>query len=287
MNKQTMSFRRRLWNRAIPALVWGAGLLAGALALGVLGIVLVRGLPQLSWSLLSSVPSVARGIDGILPYLLNTLYIILLSLLLVLPLGVGAAVYLTEYAGNRRLIGWIEFTTETLAGIPSIIYGLVGMLIFSNALGFQSSLLSGSLTLTIMTLPTIIRTTQESLKTVPASYREGAVGLGATKWHVVRTIVLPCSVDGIVTGCILAVGRIVGESAALLFTAGCGKALLSNLFTAYTRSGATLSVALYMYAFEEGNFHVAWAIAAVLLVLVLLINLLAKAAQKKLKRKDG
>jgi phosphate transport system permease protein len=287
MNKQTMSFRRRLWNRAIPALVWGAGLLAGALALGVLGLVLVRGLPQLSWSLLSSVPSVTRGIDGILPYLLNTLYIILLSLLLVLPLGVGAAVYLTEYAGNRRLIGWIEFTTETLAGIPSIIYGLVGMLIFSNALGFQSSLLSGSLTLTIMTLPTIIRTTQESLKTVPASYREGAVGLGATKWHVVRTIVLPCSVDGIVTGCILAVGRIVGESAALLFTAGCGKALLSNLFTAYTRSGATLSVALYMYAFEEGNFHVAWAIAAVLLVLVLLINLLAKAAQKKLKRKDG
>ena len=287
MNNQTMSFRRRLWNRAIPALVWGAGLLAGALALGVLGLVLVRGLPQLSWSLLSSVPSVTRGIDGILPYLLNTLYIILLSLLLVLPLGVGAAVYLTEYAGNRRLIGWIEFTTETLAGIPSIIYGLVGMLIFSNALGFQSSLLSGSLTLTIMTLPTIIRTTQESLKTVPASYREGAVGLGATKWHVVRTIVLPCSVDGIVTGCILAIGRIVGESAALLFTAGCGKALLSNLFTAYTRSGATLSVALYMYAFEEGNFHVAWAIAAVLLVLVLLINLLAKAAQKKLKRKDG
>ncbi len=285
--KSKMSLRRRIWNRAIPALVWLAALISAAIAAGILLLVLVRGLPQISWSLLTSVPSVIKKIDGILPYILNTLYIIFLALLIVLPLGVGAAVYLNEYASNRRVISIIEFTTETLAGIPSIIYGLVGMLVFCNALGLQSSLAAGALTLTIMTLPTIIRTTQETLKTVPQSYREGAIGLGARKWHIVRTIVLPCSVDGIVTGCILAVGRIVGESAALLFTAGCGKVLLTNFFTAYSRSGATLSVALYMYAFEEGNFSVAWAIAAVLLILVLCINLLAKLAQKKLKRKDG
>ncbi|MCI2047868.1 MAG: phosphate ABC transporter permease PstA [Faecalibacterium sp.] len=285
--KSKMFWRRRLWNRIVPALVWLAALLSVGIASGILLLVLVRGVPQISWSLLTSVPSVIQKIDGILPYILNTLYIIFLALLIVLPLGVGAAVYLNEYAANKRVIAVIEFTTETLAGIPSILYGLVGMLVFCNALGLQSSLLSGALTLTIMTLPTIIRTTQEALKTVPQSYREGAIGLGARKWHIVRTIVLPCSVDGIVTGCILAIGRIVGESAALLFTAGCGKVLLKNILTAYSRSGATLSVALYMYAFEEGNFPVAWAIAAVLLILVLCINLLAKLAQKKLKRKEG
>jgi phosphate transport system permease protein len=287
MKNRHMPMRRRVWNAVIPALVWMAAFAAAALAVGILGIVLVRGLPRVSWSLLTSVPSMIKKIDGILPYILNTLYIIVLALLIVLPLGVGAAVYLTEYASNRRVISAIEFTAETLAGIPSVLYGLVGMLVFCNRLGLQSSLLSGSLTLAVMTLPTILRTTQEALKTVPQSYRDGAFGLGATKWHVVRTIVLPCSVDGIVTGCILAVGRIVGESAALLFTAGCGKVLLTNVWQAYSRSGATLSVALYMYAFEEGKFDVAWAISAVLLVLVLCINLLAKSAQKKLKRKDG
>lgn len=287
MNKHNgMSASRRIWNLVIPALIWIAAAFAVALTLGIIIMVLVRGLPNLSWSLLTSTPSVIRGIDGILPYIVNTLYIIFLSLVIVLPLGVGAAVYLTEYATNKKLIRVIEFTTETLAGIPSIIYGLVGMLVFCNALKFQSSLLSGSLTLAVMTLPTVIRTTQESLKTVPQSYREGAIGLGATKWHIVRTIVLPCSVDGIVTGCILAVGRIVGESAALLFTAGAGDKLLTNIFTAYSRSGASLSVALYIMAYERGNFDVAWAIGAVLLILVLCINLLAKLAQKKLKRKD-
>lgn len=255
------------------------------LLVGIIGYVLLRGLPQLSLSFLTSIPSVTKDIVGILPFIVNTLYIILLAILIVLPLGVGAAVYLTEYATNKKLISMIEFTTETLSGIPSIIYGLVGMLLFCQFLGFQSSLLSGALTLVIMTLPTIIRTTQESLKTVPQSYREGALGLGATKWHIVRTIVLPCSLDGIVTGCILAVGRIVGESAALLFTAGAGKKLLTSLFTAYSRSGATLSVALYMYAFEEGKFDVAYGIAAVLMILVLLINFAAKLAQKNLKGK--
>ena len=275
---------RKTKDTILQGCVYLCAALTVLLLVGIIGYVLVRGLPQLSISFLTSVPSVTRDIIGILPFLVNTLYIILLAILIVLPLGVGAAVYLTEYATNKKLISIIEFTTETLAGIPSIIYGLVGMLLFCQFCGFQSSLLSGALTLVIMTLPTIIRTTQESLKTVPQSYREGALGLGATKWHIVRTIVLPCSLDGIVTGCILAVGRIVGESAALLFTAGAGKVLLTNLFTAYTRSGATLSVALYMYAFEEGKFDVAYGIAAVLMILVLLINFAAKKAQKTLKQ---
>ena len=224
--------------------------------------------------------------DGILPAILNTLYVIVLTLLIVLPLGVGAAVYLTEYASNRRLIEIIEFTNETLAGIPSIIYGLVGMLVFSQALGFQTCLLSGSLTLVVMNLPTIIRTTQESLKTVPQGYREGAMGLGAGKWHIIRTIVLPCSIDGVVTGCILAVGRIVGESAALLFTAGAAEVIAKSVFKAYTSNGATLSVLLYLRAFEDGDFTSAWGIGAVLLVLVLLINLAARLAKTKLKQKQ-
>lgn len=276
---------RIVWDAVRKVLVYAAAGLTMLLLIGIIGYVLYKGLPQLSWQLITSVPSVTKKIDGILPYILNTVYVIVLSLLIVLPLGVGAAVYLTEYAQNRKLIRTIEFTTETLAGIPSIIYGLVGMLVFCQKLGFQSSLLAGSCTLVIMTLPTIIRTTQESLKTVPESYREGALGLGATKWHMVRTIVLPSSVDGIVTGCILAVGRIVGESAALLFTAGFGKIVADNIIAAYSRSGATLSVALYMLAFEEGNFDVAWAIAALLLCLVLVINLAARTVRAKAAKK--
>ena len=276
---------RLVWDAVRKVLVYAAAGLTMLLLIGIIGYVLYKGLPQLSWQLITSVPSVTKKIDGILPYILNTVYVIVLSLLIVLPLGVGAAVYLTEYAQNRKLIRTIEFTTETLAGIPSIIYGLVGMLVFCQKLGFQSSLLAGSCTLVIMTLPTIIRTTQESLKTVPESYREGALVLGATKWHMVRTIVLPSSVDGIVTGCILAVGRIVGESAALLFTAGFGKIVADNIIAAYSRSGATRSVALYMLAFEEGNFDVAWAIAALLLCLVLVINLAARAVRAKAAKK--
>ena len=197
----------------------------------------------------------------------------------------GAAVYLTEYAKNRRLVSAIEFATETLTGIPSIIFGLVGMLFFCNFLSLGKSLLAGSLTLVIVTLPTIIRTTQESLKTVPQSYREGALGLGSGKWHMIRTIVLPSSVDGIVTGCILAVGRIVGESAALLFTAGMGMTL-NNFFTAdgfLHSSGASLTVALYVYAKERAEFDVAFGIAAILMLLTLLINLSAKLVGRKLR----
>ena len=196
------SASRRTWNRVMNALVWASAVLVIVLVAGILGMVLVRGIPHISWKFLTTTASVLKGTDGILPAILNTLYVILLTLLIVLPLGVGAAVYLTEYAQNRKVISVIEFTNETLAGIPSIIYGLVGMLVFAQTLGFQTCLLSGSLTLVIMNLPTIIRTTQESLKTVPQGYREGALGLGAGKWHIIRTIVLPCSIDGIVTGCI-------------------------------------------------------------------------------------
>ena len=277
---------RKAWNRFFTAAVWAAAALVIALVAGIIGMVLVRGVPHLSVEFLTTTASVLKGTDGILPAILNTLYVILLTLLIVLPLGVGAAVYLTEYAANRRLIEIIEFTNETLAGIPSILYGLVGMLVFAQTLGFKTCLLSGSLTLVIMNLPTIIRTTQESLKTVPQGYREGALGLGAGKWHIIRTIVLPCSIDGIVTGCILAVGRIVGESAALLFTAGAAEVIAQNVVKAYTSNGATLSVLLYLRAFEDGDFDSAWGIGAVLLVLVLVINLAARLAKTKLKQKQ-
>ena len=286
MNNAEFSPSRRAWNRFFTAAVWVAAALVIVLVAGIIAMVLARGIPHISVEFLTTTASVLKGTDGILPAILNTLYVILLTLLIVLPLGVGAAVYLTEYATNRRLIEMIEFTNETLAGIPSIIYGLVGMLVFAQTLGFKTCLLSGSLTLVIMNLPTIIRTTQESLKTVPQGYREGALGLGAGKWHIIRTIVLPCSVDGIVTGCILAVGRIVGESAALLFTAGAAEVIAQNVVKAYTSNGATLSVLLYLRAFEDGDFDSAWAIGAVLLVLVLAINLAARLAKTKLKQKQ-
>ena len=280
---------RRAWNRVMTALVWAVALLVMALVAGIIGMVLVRGVPHISWNFLTTTASVLKGTDGILPAILNTLYVILLTLLIVLPLGVGAAVYLTEYASNRRLIEVIEFTNETLAGIPSIIYGLVGMLVFAQTLGFQTCLLSGSLTLVIMNLPTIIRTTQESLKTVPQGYREGALGLGAGKWHIIRTIVLPCSIDGIVTGCILAVGRIVGESAVLLYVGGMGNAM-NDFFASPDKflhsSGATLTVQLYVFAKERAMMDPAFAVAVVLLVLTLAINLAAKAAGKKLRQKQ-
>ena len=277
--------RRRVYDGVMKGLVLlGAGLTI-ALLVALIGYILVRGLPHVTWQLLSASPSMMKGNIGILPNILNTLYLILFTLLISLPLGVGAAVYLTEYAKNRRFAEMVEFATETLAGIPSILYGLVGMLFFCQMLGFKTSLLSGGCTLVVMILPTIIRTTQESLKTVPQSYREGALGLGASKWHMIRTIVLPSSLDGIVTGCILSVGRIVGESAALLFTAGVGTVVASNIFAAFTRSGGSLSVALYMYVSERGEFDVGFAIAAILMVLVLCVNGAAKLAKNKLSAK--
>ena len=246
--------------------------LTAALVLFLMGYVLINGIPNITWKLISTKPSYLTERIGILPDILNTVYIVLATLIIVLPLGVGAAIYLTEYAKNKKLVAMIEYAAETLSGIPSIIYGLVGMLLFSN--NFGTSLLSGALTLVIMNLPTVMRTTQESLKTVPQSYREGAFGLGAGKWRVIRTVVLPGCVDGVITGCILSVGRILGESAALLFTAGFAHAL-NGIFTGLTSPGATLTVALYVYAKEEGEFGVAFAIAAILMILTLLINLSA------------
>ena len=277
--------KRSIYIWAMRVLMWLAAGITAALTLFLLGYVLIQGLPNISWELLSSKPSYLRGTVGILPDILNTLYIILTTLLFVLPLGVGAAIYLTEYATNKKLVGMIEYAAETLSGIPSIIYGLFGSLFFCLFLDLDKSLLAGALTLVIMNLPTIMRTTQESLKTVPQSYREGAFGLGAGKWRVIRTVVLPNCVEGVITGCILSVGRIVGESAALLFTAGFAHAL-NGFFEGLFSSGATLTVALYVYATEDGNFEVAFAIAAILMILTLLINLSAMLIGKYFERKS-
>ena len=277
--------KRNACIRTVRILMWLAAGITAALTLFLLCYVLVKGLPNITWELLSTKPSYLRGTVGILPDILNTLYVILTTLLFVLPLGVGAAIYLTEYATNKRLVTMIEYAAETLSGIPSIIYGLFGALFFCQFMDLDKSLLAGSLTLVIMNLPTVMRTTQESLKTVPQSYREGAFSLGAGKWRVIRTVVLPNCVEGVITGCILSVGRIVGESAALLFTAGFAHAL-NGFFAALSSSGATLTVALYVYATEDGNFEVAFAIAAILMILTLLINLSAMLIGKYFERKS-
>ncbi len=257
-----------------------------ALVLFLLVYIFAKGVPNISWELLSTKRSYLTGKIGILPDILNTVYIIVATLVFVLPLGVGSAVYLSEYAKNKRLVAVIEYAAETLSGIPSIIYGLVGMLFFCEFLDMQTSLLAGALTLVIMNLPTVMRTTQESLKTVPQSYREGAFGLGAGKWRVIRTVVLPGCIDGVITGCILSVGRILGESAALLFTAGTAHAL-NGFFAGLRSSGSTLTVSLYMYVKEEGEFGVGFAIAAILMVLTLLVNLLAAFVGHRFKRRQN
>ena len=267
-----MNTKRKLYIVLMRGAMLVCTALTVALVMFLMGYVIANGLPNISWELLSTKPSYLTERIGVLPDILNTLYIVFATLILVLPLGVGAAIYLTEYAKNKKLVSMIEYAAETLSGIPSIIYGLVGMLLFSN--NFGTSLLAGALTLVIMNLPTVMRTTQESLKTVPQSYREGAFGLGAGKWRVIRTVVLPGCVDGVITGCILSVGRILGESAALLFTAGFAHAL-NGIAEGLTSPGATLTVALYVYAKEEGEFGVAFAIAAILMILTLIINLSA------------
>ena len=279
-----LSGKRRAYDRVLRFLLWFCALLTCALLVFIIGYIFVKGLPHISWSFLTTEPSFIKGTIGILPNILNTVYIVVVTLLIILPLGVGAAIYLTEYATNRKLVTAIEFATETLTGIPSIIFGLVGMLFFCQFLGLQASLLAGSLTLVIVTIPTIIRTTQESLKTVPQSYREAALGLGAGKWHMIRTVVLPSSIDGIVTGCILSIGRIVGESAALLYTAGSAGILSRSLLQALESSGGSLTVALYMYSMERGEIEVGFAIASILMILTLVINLSAKFLGAKLKK---
>ena len=280
---QKLSPRRRLYDKGLRALLWLCAGVTCALLVFLIGYIFYRGLGNITWELLTTQTSYIKDTIGILPNILNTLYIIMVDMVIVLPLGVGAAIYLTEYASNRKVVALIEFATETLTGIPSIIFGLVGMLFFVQKMGLAPGILAGGLTLVIMILPTIVRTTQESLKTVPQAYREGALGLGAGKWHMVRTVVLPGAVDGIVTGCILAVGRIVGESAALLFTAGFGL-VLNGFVKSLQSSSATLTVALYVYANERGETGVACAIAATLMMLTFLISLAANYAGKKLKK---
>ena len=285
---QPLSGRRRAYDRVLRFLLYFCATLTCALLIFIIGYIFVRGLPHVTWEFLSTEQSYINDTIGILPNIANTIYIVVVTLIIILPLGVGAAVYLTEYAKNQKLVAAIEFATETLTGIPSIIFGLVGMLFFCELLGLQASLLAGSLTLVIATIPTIIRTTQESLKTVPQSYREASLGLGAGKWHMIRTVVLPSSIDGIVTGCILAIGRIVGESAALLFTAGMGMSM-NDFFGSVSNfmhsSGSSLTVALYVYARERAEFDVAFAIAAILMLLTLIINLAASLVGRKLKKK--
>lgn len=286
MDNKSTKIKRSAYCAVLKGLAALCAVLTGALVAFLIIYVLVRGLPNITWEFLSTKPSYLNGTVGILPDILNTLYIVLGTLVWVLPLGVGAAIYLTEYAQNRRIVAVIEYAAETLSGIPSIIYGLVGMLFFCNFMGFRTSLQAGAMTLVIMNLPTVMRTTQESLKTVPQSYREGALALGAGKWRMVRTVVLPNAVDGIVTGCILAVGRIVGESAALLYTAGFGL-VLNDFVTALHSSSATLTVALYVYANDRGRTDVAFSIASVLMLLTLVINLTAALAGRKLKKNGG
>ena len=275
---------RKLYIHTVRFAMRLAAAITSGLTLFIAGYVLLKGIPNITWKFLSTKPSYLSGNIGILPDILNTVYIVIATLVVVIPLGVGAAVYLTEYASNKRLVGMIEYAAEALSGIPSIIYGLVGMLMFSNNIG--TSLMAGALTLVIMNLPTILRNTQESLKTVPQSYREGAFGLGAGKWRVVRTVVLPGCVDGVITGCILSVGRILGESAALLFTAGFAHAL-NGFMEGLSSAGATLTVALYVYAKEQGEFGVAFGIAAILLVLSFAINLAAGAVSKYCHKKKA
>ena len=284
MLTKSISKKRRLYIGTMKALMIASAVLTCLLVIFLIFYVLRKGIPNISFKLLSTSPSYLTESIGILPDILNTLYLVFATLLIVLPLGVGAAIYLTEYASNKKIVGAIEYAAETLSGIPSIIYGLVGMLFFCQFLNMKTSLLAGSLTLVIMNLPTVMRTTQESLKTVPASYREGAFGLGAGKWRVIRTVVLPGCVDGVITGCILSVGRILGESAALLFTAGFAHAL-NGIVSGLLSSGASLTVALYVYAKEQGEFGVAFAIAAILMILTLIINFSATMVGKYFEKR--
>ena len=275
MQKQSISFKRKTYITVMRMLMGVSTGITCALVIFLIGYVLCKGLPEVSWELLTTKPSYLSEHIGILPDILNTVYIVAATLVFVLPLGVGAAIYLTEYAKNKKLVDMIEYAAETLSGIPSIIYGLVGMLFFCQFFGMKTSLLAGAFTLVIMNLPTVMRTTQESLKTVPASFREGAFGLGAGKWRVIYTVVLPGCIDGVITGCILSVGRILGESAALLFTAGFAHAL-NGIFEGLGSAGATLTVALYVYAKENGEFGIAFGIAAILMLLTVFINLSAE-----------
>ena len=258
----------RMSDTVLTGLIYLCAGVSMMILIGIMGYVFVRGIPNISWSFLTTVTSTRKGTFGILGNIVNTLYIVVLTLLIATPIGVGAAIYLNEYARPGKLVRAIEFTTETLSGIPSIIFGLFGMVFFGTALKLKYSILTGALTLTLMILPIITRTTQEALKTVPDSYRTGALGIGATKWYMIRTILLPSAMPGILTGVILAIGRIVGESAALLFTAGSGYYLPKDWFSKIFESGGTLTIQLYLFM-QKAKYNEAFGVAVVLLVIVL------------------
>src|SRR5574344_529915 len=282
----SLTSARRIANGVLKGAMYLASAVTILILVLIIGYISVRGIPFVTGRLLTSQTSYIKDTIGILPNILNTVYMIILTMLVALPISVGAAIYLTEYAGNKTVVAIIEFATETLTGIPSIIYGLVGMLVFTQLFGLKQGVLAGSLTLVMMIMPTIVRTTQESLKTVPDSFREGARAMGAGRWHAIRTVVLPNAIDGIVTGSILAIGRMVGESAALLFTAGFGL-VLHDFVSSLNSSSATLTVALYVYAGERGETDVALAIALILMVLTFVINLSAKIAARSMKKRRG
>lgn len=267
--------RTRIGDNILKVLIYLAAGVAIALLVGIMGYVFVRGLPQVSWQLLSTVQSSLKGTFGILGNIINTIYIIVITLIIAAPIGIGSAIYLNEYAKPGKLVRTIEFTTEILSGIPSIIFGLFGMVFFGMTLKLGYSVLTGSFTLTLMVLSLITRNTQEALKTVPDSYRSGALGIGATKWYMIWTILLPSAAPGILTGVILSIGRIVGESAALLFTAGSGFQLPKNLFGKLFESSGTLTIQLYL-SMQKAKYDQAFGIAVVLLIIVLGINLLTR-----------
>ena len=277
--------RKRPLEAFLMGAIYGAASISVLLVVGIIGYVFVKGFRILSWNFLTTVTSTLKKTVGIAGNMVNTLYIILLTLLIATPIGVGAAVYLNEYARPGKLVRLMEFATETLAGIPSVLFGLFGMVFFGETLGLGYSLLTGALTLALMVLPLIVRNTQEALRTVPDSYRSGALGMGASKWYMIRTILLPSAMTGILTGVILAVGRIVGESAALLFTAGSGRLLpkmgggilqnMENLGGKIFESGGTLTIELYLQM-QKGRYDVAFGVGCVLIVIVLCLNLFLK-----------
>ena len=274
---------RKIKDFGIRLVIYVCSAFSVLLLLLIIVYVMIKGVSAVSWSFLTSVTSVLKGTVGIAGNIVNTLIIIVITMLIATPVGVGSAIYLNEYAKPGKIVTIIEYATETLSGIPSIIFGLFGMMFFGERLGLGYSLLTGALTLIIMVLPLITRNTQEALKTVPDTYRNGAIGLGSGKWYMIRTILIPSAMPGIITGAILAIGRIVGESAALLFTAGSAKLLpkgFEGIFQKPFQSGGTLTSQMYLSATSEGDFETAFGIAVVLLIIVLGINLGTKAITK-------
>lgn len=286
MTDSVYNKRLRISDIVMYILIYLSASISVALLMGIIGYVFYKGIRTVNIEFITSVTSVLKGTVGIAGNIINTLYIIVITLIISTPLGIGSAIYLNEYAKYPRLTKIIEFTTETLSGIPSIIFGLFGMVFFGKTLHLDYSLLTGALTLSLMVLPLITRNTQEALKTVPKSYRDGALGIGATKWYMIRTVLLPSAMPGIITGVILAIGRIVGESAALLFTAGSGYLLPKSFFKKIFESGGTLTIQLYL-SMSKGEYETAFGIACVLLIIVLCINILTKYLTNKFNAEKG